>query len=676
MWTYDLAREQSPTLENLQTLCKLSLDSGYNALGLYLEHRFAFPSTPWMHGTGAVTPQTIEALQKEFKELQIIPFLNLLSHIEGFIYTEKGRRFAEEKFRGTQACPSIPEFVEVANGLLEDTLNVFQSEIIHIGGDEAQQLDKCPRCQAREYEAPPNADTSMRSIIAAALKDRKAYIYGSHMAPLAQRVIEAGGRPAIWGDMLLEHPHAADWLPKETLIFDWQYFEGPHRTSTRLKSLGFDVVTCPTLQTYNAMWLHLPESEANVLEHIRDAIEMEAEGVCLTTWELALMGSYETILPAIRAVGNMLRDPEEFVDAVPHADERPTDEKLKDITVHKHGELEGIEADEDNSSNKVARLATAIIVKLIDERIPEASFIPEGDSLLLMHNDAADPRVLLRVPGELKNPLTNRLRLLAGLPAVGRRLPQSGEINGTYVGNDFRFRVNSEPVNDAVRLTITRLERIQTVAPSLSGTGAFLACYGAESQAYREWAELLGVELQKLGGPFAHSGTRSSLKVRLLLQGNPFLAWLYHGEELAGETGAKALEICEMAMQRSPDAASRGVAGFIKQAVNFVRYAEEAHQAYANDLPGVAAASLAPARQVFEELEKIAKANNLRFGGSLADVERCKAARSHVETVIRRVKEYGDGHLGYLPSFEHLTHPKFIPHDQGAWWLINRWAHE
>ena len=36
----------------------------------------------------------------------------------------------------------------------------------------------------------------------------------------------------------------------------------------------------------------------------------------------------------------------------------------------------------------------------------------------------------------------------------------------------------------------------------------------------------------------------------------------------------------------------------------------------------------------------------------------------------------GDGVLGYLPSFEHLTHPKFVPHDQGAWWLINRWAHE
>jgi hypothetical protein len=66
----------------------------------------------------------------------------------------------------------------------------------------------------------------------------------------------------------------------------------------------------------------------------------------------------------------------------------------------------------------------------------------------------------------------------------------------------------------------------------------------------------------------------------------------------------------------------------------------------------------------------------LNIGGSLADIERCRIAREHVERVIRRIKEYGDGSLGYLPAFEHITHPKFMPHDQGCWWLINKWANE
>jgi hypothetical protein len=43
---------------------------------------------------------------------------------------------------------------------------------------------------------------------------------------------------------------------------------------------------------------------------------------------------------------------------------------------------------------------------------------------------------------------------------------------------------------------------------------------------------------------------------------------------------------------------------------------------------------------------------------------------------MRRLKEYGDGSLGYLPAFEIITHPKFMPHDQASWWLINTWANE
>ena len=51
-------------------------------------------------------------------------------------------------------------------------------------------------------------------------------------------------------------------------------------------------------------------------------------------------------------------------------------------------------------------------------------------------------------------------------------------------------------------------------------------------------------------------------------------------------------------------------------------------------------------------------------------------AREHIERVMRRIKQYGDESLGYLPSFETITHPNFMPYDQGNWWLINTWARE
>lgn len=509
MWMYDLAREQSPSLDDLRRFCKLTEASGYNAIGLYLEHRFAYPSTPWSQGKGCLTPEMVQALEGEFPNLQIIPFINLLGHFEGMLYTEYGKRFREETFKGLQACPSKPEFMALCESIIDDTLRSFKSQVIHIGGDETSQLGACPQCRERVESAPAG-------------EDGKAAIYAEHIAPLAQRVIDAGRRPAVWGDMFLEHPTAMPAMPKETLVFDWQYFKSPLETSSKFIEHGFEVVCCPAIQIYNAVWCHLPESERNVREHIDAALELGAYGVCVTTWECGLFGNYETIMPMIEATGKMLVD------------------------------------------------------------------------------------------------------------------------------------LSLKPIEQSV----------------------VLSSYADRSARHFEWARLMGVELQNVGGTFAFSQIRSSLKVRLLLNSNPFLAWLHHQEELTGEIGDRALAILDHAISIAPDNATRGVSEFVRGGIEFVRYVDQARQAYAQELPGVAVASLMPCRQIFENMEKTARATNLNSGGSLADIQRCKVAKEHVEKVILRIKEFGDGHLGYLPAFEILTHPKFMPHDQACWWLINKWANE
>jgi hypothetical protein len=43
-WMYDIAREQSPRLDVLTEMLQRSRAAGYNAVGLYLEHRFAYAS--------------------------------------------------------------------------------------------------------------------------------------------------------------------------------------------------------------------------------------------------------------------------------------------------------------------------------------------------------------------------------------------------------------------------------------------------------------------------------------------------------------------------------------------------------------------------------------------------------------------------------------------------------
>lgn len=508
MWMYDLAREQCPTRDHLYEIAHLSLDAGFDALGIYLEHRFAYPSAPWVQGKGCLSAEAVRSLRAEFPSLKIVPFINLLGHFEGFLYTEQGRAYREEVFKGMQGCPANSAFVSFCESLIDDTLEAFDSDLIHIGGDETWQLGANPACQARMAELQEKEPGQ---------EDGKALLYGEHFGPLAERVKRAGRRPAVWGDMFVDHPSALHCLPKDTLIFDWQYFNGVAESSQRFTEAGFEVVGSPAIQTYNATWMHVEQSETNVRTVANDVSSEGLHGTCVTTWELGLMGAYDTLFPALRACGEIL--------------------------------------------------------------------------------------------------------------------------NGQQ--------------------------------------GSFYEAYANQSPQHEEWARLMSEELAALGGTFTPGRIRSSLKVRLLLNANPFLAWVHHAEEFAeSDIAEKAIEIANRAIQVAPSEAYKGPAVFLRSAVEFVQIAEAARQEYAYGHTEAAVAKLATTRQLFDDLGKYARWTHQRIGGSLADVERCRIAKEWVEKVMTRIRAYGDGRLGYLPAWEVITHPKFVPHDQASWWLINRWSNE
>lgn len=660
MWTYDLAREQCPTFEHLRRMCDLSLESGYNALGLYLEHRFAFECTPWAHGIGALTPEVAIKLQDAYPDLQIVPFINVLSHFEGFINTEFGKRYAEEVFKGLQACPSDPQFVHLAERMIDETIAVFRSPLIHIGGDEAGQLGRCPKCKARMEEFEKGANV-----------DGKALLFGLHFGDLTRKVLLAGRTPGIWGDMLLEHPQAIEHLPKEAIVFNWQYFTAPHETGSKLAK-RHPVVYCPALHTYNASWLHLAQSERNLRQHVQDAgqssdlsavweklgeakVEAGVIGVCLTTWECALFGNYETLFPTIRACGKIMSEGPEH-----HTVEAPPE--------HEGGVLEDHKQADDSPLKRFIR---SLLARAEEDCITELRWKPEGRKYRITGKSQIGFDYELTIPRALGEAAIHGMRANAGLFG-GQATAQKGKLEPGWLGFDLEYTPDAAGPSLVLTREVERIDTDRLVAFASSS----LEAYGQESEAHREWARLMGIELQRTGGMFAFGRIRSSLKCRLLLYGNPFLAWLHHSKELCGEVGDIAIEIAARAQAIAPDASYRGVSTFVLKGIEFVRLAEQARQAYAQELPGVATSCLAPCRQIFEELEKVAMATHLNIGGSLADVERCKVAKQHVELVIRRVKEYGDGSLGYLPSFEQITHPKFMPHDQGAWWLINVWANQ
>lgn len=292
-WMYDVAREQSPSEALLDDLCARSLAAGYNALGLYLEHRFVYASAPWAAGVGALEPDVVRRVAARFapRGLRIIPFLNTLGHLEGFIRAEGGQWLAEgpgSNFWSRQICATRPECAAFARGLVRDALAVFDDEWVHVGGDETKELGDCPRCAER---------------VAAV---GQAGLYAEYYGPLCRWVIEQGRRPCLWGDMLVEHPAALDALPRETVIFDWQYFHRPAETLRRFRERGFDVVACPSVQSYNSVWCFLGATQQNIDEHAEDAAALGARGVCVTTWEASFFTQYRAFLPVVFAAGRRL----------------------------------------------------------------------------------------------------------------------------------------------------------------------------------------------------------------------------------------------------------------------------------------------------------------------------------------------------------------------------------
>ncbi len=290
-WTYDIAREQSPGEDRLHDLVWRSSDAGYGAMGLYLEHRFAYPSVPWAAAPGCLTQKAVRRLGETGRQagVRLIPFLNTLGHMEGFIRSEGGAWLAEGTREGVlQLCPSREDCVSFALNLVDDAMDAFGDEWVHLGGDEAYQLGECPRCAERAESIG------------------KEGLYAEFFGRLCRHVIERGRRPCLWGDMLIRFPAAMEGIPRETVIFDWHYEGVSPVTAPMFRKRGFDVVSCPAIRSYDSGWCFLDETRRVIDAHAEEAGRSGAEGVCVCSWEFFGFSPFSSVLPVIMAAGRRI----------------------------------------------------------------------------------------------------------------------------------------------------------------------------------------------------------------------------------------------------------------------------------------------------------------------------------------------------------------------------------
>ena len=176
------------------------------------------------------------------RHIEVIPEIEMPGHSEEVLaaYPElscKGTAYSQGEF-----CVGNEETFRFLETVLEEVMEVFPSEMIHIGGDEANKAHwkECPKCQQR-MQAEGLADVDELQ---------------SYLIKRIARFVESRGRRIVGWDEILD-----GGLAQGATVMSWRGEEG----GIKAMSMGHDVIMTPGRYCY--------------LDHTQDAPFKEPESI-------------------------------------------------------------------------------------------------------------------------------------------------------------------------------------------------------------------------------------------------------------------------------------------------------------------------------------------------------------------------------------------------------------
>lgn len=164
--------------------CKKFMDYQGQSLDIQNSPRWARNSIHMENGGGSyLTQAEVRELIDYCREkgMSVMPEMPSLSHCDYLLYKHPELREREADDLPDTYCPSNPKSYELFFDLLDEVIEVFEPEMIHIGHDELMSVCLCEKCRDKDP-----ADLLAQDII-------KIHDY------LSQR----GIKTAMWGDKLL-----------------------------------------------------------------------------------------------------------------------------------------------------------------------------------------------------------------------------------------------------------------------------------------------------------------------------------------------------------------------------------------------------------------------------------------------------------------------------------------
>ena len=266
-------RTQVQTLPALKAFAKKAADGGMNALVMEWEATFPFEENATLRNRFAFSRE--EAV--EFISycsgigIEVIPLQNCFGHSEYILRHDRYASLREDKTDLSQVCPlKANEAEAVFRSIFAEIAALHPSRYLHIGCDETRLLGHCKRCAAAVEEYG------------------KSKLFVDYVARMCAIVKELGKTPVIWADILLQHPEAADALPKDVVVVDWNYGWKPTHFGDidALLSKGFTMWGASAMRSGpdNIFLTDWPKHFANLRDYIPFCREKGFRGIIQTSW--------------------------------------------------------------------------------------------------------------------------------------------------------------------------------------------------------------------------------------------------------------------------------------------------------------------------------------------------------------------------------------------------------
>lgn len=258
----------SPRMNEVDPFCdfieKELAPMGVNCILLRINYSYKYAKTPLMYNLDGLSQKEVKKLRKTCmkNKIKLVPHIELFGHqsggkpdfTPGFLlknypqFDETAGMDKKDIWGFRSYCPLHPSLHQVIFSMIDELLDAFKTDVIHVGCDEVTNLKKCARC--KQYCTQYQKDESD--------------LFAEEINRLNQYVKSKGASIWIWGDRMIDVKESfkygdealTDWeasgnntaaaidkVDKDVLICDWHYKRAP-KTHDLFAEKGYKVISC------------------------------------------------------------------------------------------------------------------------------------------------------------------------------------------------------------------------------------------------------------------------------------------------------------------------------------------------------------------------------------------------------------------------------------------------